>query len=687
MNDLLYRIALKIRPDLESLSGQRRIGGVADVITLLYTLPLALAGIAWLVAVSDLQVLRQSFGPLLLMGVLVFLFNRLSFFLITEIRSGGYANTQGAMDGVVVWSAIFIFGPTALWLAVLWNLVNFFNNIRQADTTFARWGTARVFVSGEAATVLSALTALGLYQRLGGVLPIPGISPRLIAPAMAAFVSEFLVISLIFLGYIAYVAWALKRYFQAPTGPSIHFFFLAIGLPLLSNPFALLAANLYLQDGLIIYLFFITGLILVAFLARRMSWAAESNRQQSSQLQALESLGRDLLTAPPDGSALPALLQEHIPAMFMTSGLLIWIEPERVLLRHASDFSLETGPVREWLRTQKQARGFVVAETLPWEAGDAPHPALAVAPILDVDRGESIGGVYLQLQSLAVSWDKKAIASLIPALESLSAQVASAIHQADVYTETLTLQKTLHELTLARRIQASFLPDVIPAIPGWGLTATLEPARQIAGDFYDFITLPNGRLGILIADVADKGLGPAMYMALSRTLIRTFALQDGFQPADVLGAANRRILNDARANLFVTVFYGVLDPASGHLTYCNAGHTPPYLLSPKNGGGYQTLRNTGMPLGIDETTSWGQETVLMDPGDVLLLYTDGITDAQNNRGEFIDRKAVLHIAQRHLGSSVDQIQAAILQEVHHFVGDAPRFDDLTLVILGRDDVD
>jgi serine phosphatase RsbU (regulator of sigma subunit) len=204
----------------------------------------------------------------------------------------------------------------------------------------------------------------------------------------------------------------------------------------------------------------------------------------------------------------------------------------------------------------------------------------------------------------------------------------------------------------------------------------------MAGDYYDFIHLPEGRLGVLIADVADKGLGPALYMALSRTLIRTFATQHPLLPAQVLTMVNQRILQDARANLFVTVFYAVLDPATGQLTYANAGHPPPYLINASYG--IQTLRNTGMPLGIDEESAWGQETVHMQTGDVLLMYTDGVTDAQNSLGEFIDRKMILDVASDCPGKPVELIRQDILGVVHDFVGEAARFDDITLVVLSRD---
>jgi serine phosphatase RsbU (regulator of sigma subunit) len=281
-------------------------------------------------------------------------------------------------------------------------------------------------------------------------------------------------------------------------------------------------------------------------------------------------------------------------------------------------------------------------------------------------------------------WDARSLAAMLPAVQTLSAQVASALRRAHVYAETLAMQKTLQELSLARSIQASFLPEELPRLDGWQLHAALEPARQIAGDFYDFIPLPDGRLGIVIADVADKGLGPALYMALSNTLLRTFASQYPAEPARVLSATNQRILQDAHANLFVTVFYGVLNPDSGQLVYANAGHPPAYLINAEQSAVQRSLRNTGMPLGIDSETTWREETIQLAPGEILVLYTDGVTDAQNSQGEFIDRQAVLNCIYERLDQPVQAIQESIFNEIHQFVGDAPRFDDITMVLIKRE---
>jgi sigma-B regulation protein RsbU (phosphoserine phosphatase) len=199
--------------------------------------------------------------------------------------------------------------------------------------------------------------------------------------------------------------------------------------------------------------------------------------------------------------------------------------------------------------------------------------------------------------------------------------------------------------------------------------------------------LPGGRLGILIADVADKGMGAALYMALSRTLIRTYAVEHETQPELALSAANHRILADTGSNLFVTVFYGVFDPASGALTYSNAGHNPPYLLSAGDGNAISELERTGVPLGIIDGMTWQQKSTQINPGDILLLYTDGITEAQDAQEAFFDEDRVQDFIRANLGRSADDIQTDLIAQVDTFVGAAPQFDDITLLVVVRRAVD
>jgi sigma-B regulation protein RsbU (phosphoserine phosphatase) len=244
--------------------------------------------------------------------------------------------------------------------------------------------------------------------------------------------------------------------------------------------------------------------------------------------------------------------------------------------------------------------------------------------------------------------------------------------------------KMKQELALAGEVQASFLPSKLPEVPGWQLAAKLEPARETSGDFYDVIVLPHGQLGILIADVVDKGVGAALYMALNWTLMRTYAREYPDDPERVLHAVNRRIVADTYGSQFVTVFYGALDPATGTLTYCNAGHNPPILLSAQEESVVQMLSRTGMALGVVEDTNWEQGVVQLAPGDTLVLYTDGVTDAQDQQGAFFGQERLQEVAQANRLRSAHEVQEALMAAVREFVGDATRFDDVALVIVVRE---
>ena len=198
-----------------------------------------------------------------------------------------------------------------------------------------------------------------------------------------------------------------------------------------------------------------------------------------------------------------------------------------------------------------------------------------------------------------------------------------------------------------------------------------------------------GGRSITFADVLDKGLGPALYMTLSRTLIRTYATEFDLEPDLVFFATNERILKDTRANLFVTVFFGIVDLTTGEMTYSNAGHNPPYIISQRDQGEPISLDKTGFPIGIEEESTWTRESVQILPGDVLVLYTDGLTEAgcdadQNEVGDFFKQSSLVEVAKGNLGQSAEAIQKSILDSVYAFVGDAPPFDDITLMVLVRD---
>jgi serine phosphatase RsbU (regulator of sigma subunit) len=240
------------------------------------------------------------------------------------------------------------------------------------------------------------------------------------------------------------------------------------------------------------------------------------------------------------------------------------------------------------------------------------------------------------------------------------------------------------ELALAGKVQSSFLASELPALDGWQIAAALKPARQTSGDFYDVIELPDGRLGLLVADVVDKGVAAALFMALSWILVRTYALEFPSQPERVLEAVNRRILAETDTGQFVTVFYGILDPGTGILTYCNAGHPPPLLLGNAPGGVIHSLTKTGMALGVVETETWEQATVQVRPGALLALYSDGVTDATNEEGDSFGLERLEMVLGDCLGCSAREAEDALLAMIATFVGDAISLDDITSVLVVRD---
>jgi DNA-binding NarL/FixJ family response regulator len=242
------------------------------------------------------------------------------------------------------------------------------------------------------------------------------------------------------------------------------------------------------------------------------------------------------------------------------------------------------------------------------------------------------------------------------------------------------------ELITAGKIQADILPEKPPSIPGWDICAKLESARETSGDFYDFIPLPNNNWGIVVADVTDKGIGAALFMALSSTLLRTYAARYPSLPALTMDAVNERIFSDTRGGMFVTTFFGVLEPHTGRFRYANAGHPPACLVSSQKGKKpVDRLAPTGMALGILPQAQWQQKIAKLYPGDVLLLYTDGITEAQNPQGSFFGERRLMEVFRSKSGCSAREIQETILAEVHRFVGGTPRQDDIAVIVIRREE--
>jgi sigma-B regulation protein RsbU (phosphoserine phosphatase) len=300
----------------------------------------------------------------------------------------------------------------------------------------------------------------------------------------------------------------------------------------------------------------------------------------------------------------------------------------------------------------------------------------AIVPLLVEDR--SIGTLVLDTRQPRLLDDDE-----VRFLRLIANQAAIAIEKARLYQAELQRQQFEHELDVGRQIQLGLLPRSCPTVPGWECAAIYEPARQVGGDFYDFFNLPGKppRQGIVIADVATKGVPAALFMALSRTMIRTTALS-GRSPAAALARANDLIRQDSRSDLFVSAFYGILDPDTGRLVYANAGHTRPLWLQAATGQ-VSELEGRGIVLGILPAIGIEEREVQIAPGDLLILYTDGVTEAADADDRLFGVQRLREIVTSFRSAAAQEVLVAILDAVRSYAGRAPAADDLTLVVIKR----
>lgn len=265
-------------------------------------------------------------------------------------------------------------------------------------------------------------------------------------------------------------------------------------------------------------------------------------------------------------------------------------------------------------------------------------------------------------------------------LNGIAQQAATAVVNHQLYKESAERDRLQQELDVAREIQASFLPAGNPDIPGCDVASFWQAARQVGGDFYDFLPRSDGTWGIVIADVADKGVPAALFMALSRTVIRTVGFNRK-DPGEVLSRVNRIIRFDAESDLFVTVFYAVWDPETSTLSFANGGHNPPILMNRR--GEINLLRAPGIALGILPEVTIGTRSLKLDHGDTLILYTDGVSEAMNeDYDEFGMERFYLTVRAARKQSAQSMVQA-ISNSIHDHAGDSPQFDDVTLVVLKK----
>jgi len=335
--------------------------------------------------------------------------------------------------------------------------------------------------------------------------------------------------------------------------------------------------------------------------------------------------------------------------------------------------------------------------------------ALAV-PVL---RGDNLMGIITLLHDKPDHFDQETADLML----LTAGQIASALENARLYSkldesyrsleqakqEIETYSRALQaEMEKGRKIQLDFLPTRVPELPGWEIAFYFHPAREVSGDFYDAFLLPGDLVGLVIADVCDKGIGSALFMALFRSLIRVFSGQITLQGVSVPGSDNQdpnstgnplfqalhavSLTNDYIAHehgeegLFATLFFGVLDPQSGNLAYVNGGHEP--LIIFNRSGIKQRLTATGPAVGMMTDMEYRVEQVQMEPDDFLIGYTDGVTEALSPEKLWYSKQRFLARLEKPAPTVSQQIER-IKEDIFDHIGDAPQFDDITMIALHR----
>ncbi|MEB3340999.1 GAF domain-containing SpoIIE family protein phosphatase [Okeania sp.] len=280
-------------------------------------------------------------------------------------------------------------------------------------------------------------------------------------------------------------------------------------------------------------------------------------------------------------------------------------------------------------------------------------------------------------------------------MEATAEHIGLVLENARLYGKLDTYSKALdHELEKGRQIQIDFLPYDIPKLDEWEIVACFHPAKQVAGDFYDAFSLGNDQIGLVIADVCDKGVGAALFMALFRSLIRIFSSQENQlqETGSSINLAHNKALQAVRLtndyvaenhwqmSMFATLFFGVLDPKTGLLSYVNGGHEPLFILN--QDGIKQTLNPTGPAVGMMPNMKFQIKEVQLEPGEILIGYTDGVTEAKCPEGKLFTDKRLKELVEKPPDSALE-LMKRIKNKLFDYMEDAPQFDDITMLAVRR----
>jgi len=299
-----------------------------------------------------------------------------------------------------------------------------------------------------------------------------------------------------------------------------------------------------------------------------------------------------------------------------------------------------------------------------------------------------IVSAYGDIQNIRVAMNRGAFDFIVKPIDlnDLEITMNKSLHDLEIFKEAIHSRDQLtaikRELNIAMEIQTSILPKTFPAFPDhkeFDIYAKMVPAKEVGGDLYDFFQLDKYRIGLIIGDVSGKGIPAAMFMAVSKTLLKATAMK-GISPDTCLSLVNDILVDESLPTVFVTVFYGIFDTRSGAFEYCWGGHNPPYLFS--KSGEVKPLENRGgILLGGVKNVEFESNIVMLQPGDSLFLYTDGVTEAMNPGEEMYDESRLISALQKNCHLPIEGVVNTVFEEVQAFAAGAQQSDDITCLAI------
>jgi len=288
-----------------------------------------------------------------------------------------------------------------------------------------------------------------------------------------------------------------------------------------------------------------------------------------------------------------------------------------------------------------------------------------------------LGVIYIDNRMIAGIFNEKDLELLI----AIASTAVIAIENARLYEVAVEKGRMERELQMAYRVQSSLIPREMPKIPGWEFAACWQPARVVSGDFYDLIPISHGELKFVIADVTDKGMPAALFMALTRTIVRA-SCETLESLAEGITKTNQLICTDSALAMPVTLFAGKINIKTGQMIYVNAGQNPPMYYKAEEGK-FVNLTRTGMFLGFEENAKFQQKSIFLRPGDLLICYTDGVLDAVDDQWEAFEMERFQAVVDKNLSATPNELLEAIEEAVCKFIGDVLPYDDITILIIKR----